>query len=225
MITMTDEDREVMMMGNGSALMGMIDRHRVETLLNAQSDLITNGDADEPMKQQGLLTPFAKSQDYVVTKPFDFQVNKVGKILTANAGNIIYDDMINLTTRTLLGIFKPNAQLMMNSNTLAELSTLKDNTGQYHFRPQGTLNGVVVPATINGVQIVINDFMPDVASGVVPVIYGDFRQAIAQIKCFNDIVYPLSKVDGDNAHYKVAYNTYFGSTILDYQSFRYLEIA
>jgi HK97 family phage major capsid protein len=225
MITMTDEDREVMMMGNGSALMGMIDRHRVETLLNLQSDLITNGDLNEPMKQQGLLTPFVKNQDYIVNKPWDYEINKIGKILTANSAEIIYDDIINLTTRTLLGIFKPNAQLMMNSNTLAMLSTLKDNIGQYHFRPQGTLNGVVVPATINGVQIVINDFMPDIASGLVPVIYGDFRQAIAQVKCFNDIVQPLSKVDGDNAHYKIAYMTYFGSTILDYQSFRYLEVA
>jgi len=213
------------MMGNGSALMGMIDRHRVETLLNLQSDLITNGDLNEPMKQQGLLTPFVKNQDYIVNKPWDYEINKIGKILTANSAEIIYDDIINLTTRTLLGIFKPNAQLMMNSNTLAMLSTLKDNIGQYHFRPQGTLNGVVVPATINGVQIVINDFMPDIASGLVPVIYGDFRQAIAQVKCFNDIVQPLSKVDGDNAHYKIAYMTYFGSTILDYQSFRYLEVA
>jgi HK97 family phage major capsid protein len=225
MIDMTDEDNIVMQQGNGGALMNMIDKNRVDILLELYAELITMGNPNEPMTQQGFLTPFDKQQVYPINAPKDHQVNKVGLIQTANVNTIIYDDLVNLTTRTLLSKYKPTAKLMMNSNTLAYLSTLKDSIGQYHFRPQGTLNGVVVPATINGVQVVINDFMPDVATGVVPIIYGDLKQAIAQIKCFADTMYQLAKVPGDHAHIRFLYNTYHGSTILDYQSFRYLEIA
>ena len=225
MIDMTDEDNIIMQQGNGSALMNMIDKNRIDILLELQAELITMGNPSEPMTQQGFLTPFDKQQVYPIIQPRDHQANKIGLIESANVNAIIYDDIINLTTRTLLSKYRPTAKLMMNSNTLSYLSTLKDNIGQYHFRPQGTLNGVVVPATINGVQVVINDFMPDVATGVVPIIYGDLKQAMAQVKCFADTMYQLAKVDGDNAHIKFVYNTYYGSTILDYQSFRYLEIA
>ena len=225
MINMTDEDNIIMQQGNGGALMNMIDKNRVDILLELYAELITMGNPSEPMTQQGFLSPFDKQQVYPINEPKDHQVNKVGLIETANVNTVIYDDLINLTTRTLLSKYRPTAKLMMNSNTLAYLSTLKDSIGQYHFRPQGTLNGVVVPATINGVQIVINDFMPDIATGVVPIIYGDLKQAMAQIRCFADTMYQLAKIDGDNAHIKFVYNTYHGSTILDYQSFRYLEIA
>ena len=225
MIDMTDEDNIIMQQGNGSALMNMIDKNRIDILLELYAQLITMGNPNEPMTQQGFLSPFNSQQIYPVVQPKDHQANKIGFIQSENATTVIYDDLINLTTRTLLSKYKPTAKLMMNSNTLAYLSTLKDNIGQYHFRPQGTLNGVVVPATINGVQVVINDFMPDIAAGVVPIIYGDLKQAIAQIKCFADTMYQLAKIPGDNAHIRFLYNTYHGSTILDYQSFRYLKIA
>lgn len=225
MINMTDEDNIIMQQGNGSALMNMIDKNRIDILLELYAELITMGNPGSPMTQQGFLSPFAQGQVYPINQPKDHEANKIGLIESANANAIIYDDLVNLTSRTLLSKYRPTAKLIMNSNTLAYLSTLKDNIGQYHFRPQGTLNGVVVPATINGVQVVINDFMPDIASGVVPIIYGDLKQAMAQVKCFADTMYQLAKVDGDNAHIKFVYHTYHGSTILDYQSFRYLEIA
>ena len=225
MITMTDEDNIIMQQGNGGALMNMIDKNRIEILLELCAELITMGNPSEPMTQQGFLTPFATQQVYPINQPRDHQVNKVGLIETVIVATIICDDLINLTTRTLLSKYRPTAKLMMNSNTLSDLSKLKDSIGQYHFKPQGTLNGVVVPATINNVEVVINDFMPDIATGVVPIIYGDFKQAMAQVKCFADNMYQLAKNDGDNAHIKFIYNTYHGSTILDYQSFRYLKIA
>ena len=67
--------------------------------------------------------------------------------------------------------------------------------------------------------------MPNMASNTVPIIFGDMSQAILQTKNFDDSLEVLAKTITHNSHYSIKYNTYFGSSIRDYQSFRYLKVA
>lgn len=89
--------------------------------------------------------------------------------VNAASAAVEFDNLIDLMKSVKAG-YQPNAKWMFNSNTLAELMKLKDGNDQYIWQP-AVANAVA--ATIWGKQYILNDDMPDIASGAEPITYGD----------------------------------------------------
>jgi len=228
-LSMTDESKKLMAKYNGTAIETMINQDRANELFEMQSQYLISGNPIDK-QQEGLLTPFYNGDVYDVVNNYDFRPNQIGKLDTANIGVILMDDLIKFIHSTLSYAYRPNATLQMNSNTLAYLMTLKADNGtygnlQYHFMNQGGAENANAPVRLFGIRILVNDFMPNMASNTVPIIFGDMSQAILQTKNFDDSLEVLAKTITHNSHYSIKYNTYFGSSIRDYQSFRYLKVA
>jgi HK97 family phage major capsid protein len=90
--------------------------------------------------------------------------------ITDDVGTIGFDDMMNLTGDLKEGY---NPVYVFNRRTLAFLRTLKGGDGHPLWLPG--MNGVV-NNTINGHPYVIANAMPDIASGAIPVAFGDFAR-------------------------------------------------
>ncbi|AXX89336.1 phage major capsid protein [Arcobacter suis] len=104
-----------------------------------------------------------------VKKPTGFLLTaQIGKVAASSVA-ITSDDLLDLMG-SLDPDYEQNAVLMMNKNTKNLLRKLKDSTGQYLWVPG--FNGD--PDTFDKKTIVINKFMPDVATGKKPIAYGDF---------------------------------------------------
>lgn len=69
--------------------------------------------------------------------------------------------------------YRANANIVMNSLTMAALSKVKDTTGQYLLQ-QAVRAGE--PDTISGKPVVIAEDMPNIAAGAFPVAMGDFSR-------------------------------------------------
>jgi len=80
-----------------------------------------------------------------------------------------FDDIMNLTGDLSEGY---DPVYVFNRRTLAFLRTLKGGDGHPLWQPG--MNGIVMN-TINGFPYLIANDMPDIASGTIPVAFGDFR--------------------------------------------------
>jgi len=67
----------------------------------------------------------------------------------------------------------PGVGFMFNDKTLLDLKKKKDNNGNYIWQP-GTVGGAA--ATIFGHRYFINQDMADIATGAVPMLFGDFKK-------------------------------------------------
>lgn len=86
----------------------------------------------------------------------------------AGTDSITFDDMIDLLA-SVDPAYGNNGRWMFSNNTLYALMKVKDSNGQYIWQP-ATTSGQ--PAMIWGKSYVINTDMPDIASGVTPVLFG-----------------------------------------------------
>jgi HK97 family phage major capsid protein len=93
-----------------------------------------------------------------------------GALISAASGTIGFDDVMNLTGELKTGY---NPIYVFNRRTLAFLRTLKGGDGHPLWQPG--MNGVVAN-TINGFPYLIANDMPDIASGALPVAFGDFAR-------------------------------------------------
>ena len=89
---------------------------------------------------------------------------------SVTSGVLDTEDIIRVTGDLKTGY---NPVFVLNRRTLAELRTQKSTTGQYIWTPG--INGVVANS-LAGVNYVIANDMPDIASGAMPVAYGDFMR-------------------------------------------------
>ncbi len=67
--------------------------------------------------------------------------------------------------------YRSNSSWMMNDLTFSEVRKLKDSDGDYLFKA-GIMEGESF--TLLGKQIVVDDFMPDIASNSLSIAFGDF---------------------------------------------------
>jgi len=81
------------------------------------------------------------------------------------SASLTYDDIIRLYF-SVKPEYRKNAVWMMNDETAMMLRTLKDNVGNYLWRASDD--------TIFGKKVVISEFMPNIAAGAKPVLFGDF---------------------------------------------------
>lgn len=94
--------------------------------------------------------------------------------ITTAGANIAADDIINLC----YGLERPyrkNACWLMSDSTLAAVRKLKDSTLNYIWQPDLTANE---PSTLLGFKIFTSEYMPEIASGNVPILFGDFSKVI-----------------------------------------------
>ncbi|MGN7829612.1 phage major capsid protein [Agrobacterium radiobacter] len=89
------------------------------------------------------------------------------------------DDMLTTGLIKLISAlrrpYKSNAVFMMNSNTAVRLRTVKDANGRFLWAPTGNLiEGVEHP--LLGYRVEIDEGMPDIGAGELPIAFGDFRQ-------------------------------------------------
>jgi HK97 family phage major capsid protein len=68
-----------------------------------------------------------------------------------------------------------NAQFVMNRNTLAAVRLLKDSQNRYLWQPSYQAGQ---PQTLQGYAITEAADMPDIATGAIPLLFGDFQAAL-----------------------------------------------
>lgn len=90
----------------------------------------------------------------------------------ASATAFTPDEVINLVY-SLPSEYAAEARFVMNRATQGKARTLKDTTGQYLWQPSFAAGQ---PATLAGFPITEMAAMPSVATGTVPIAFGDFRR-------------------------------------------------
>lgn len=83
------------------------------------------------------------------------------------AGSAIAFDEVNALFFSLKPEYRSDAVWVMNDETLLNLRSLKDSSGNYLWRGE--------PDKLNGRPLVVSDHMPSIASGAKPLAFGAFR--------------------------------------------------
>ncbi|MCA0257130.1 MAG: phage major capsid protein [Proteobacteria bacterium] len=107
-------------------------------------------------------------------KDFTRAWGKFQHLETASATLINPDEIIDLVM-SLRAPYRPNAQFVMNTATAASLRKLKDTTGNYLWSTTGNLTDGI-EHLLFGYPVTIDEGMPSVAGGALPIAFGDFRQ-------------------------------------------------
>lgn len=105
----------------------------------------------------------------------DDKSRKFGKlqhIASGAAGGVSADAIIKLIY-TLRKAHRNGAKFMMNNNSLFAIRLLKDNDGNYLWRPGLELGQ---PSSLAGYGIVENEQMPDIAAGAKAIAFGNFKR-------------------------------------------------
>lgn len=85
---------------------------------------------------------------------------------------ISFDDVKALRS-SLNAKYRPGAAFVMNDTTALLLSLIKDNNGRYMWQDAVSTGE---PATLLGYPVEIDENMPDVAAGAIPVAFGNFQR-------------------------------------------------
>jgi HK97 family phage major capsid protein len=137
-----------------------------------EAEAFWRGDGVEG-KPRGLL-------DYGTAPEKDF-VRAWGKHQHIPAGHASAPTDANLTASLIKLVaalrrpYKGNARWLMNSNTAVRLRSIVDGVGRYLWAPTGNLiDGIEHP--LLGYRVEIDESMPDIGAGELPIAFGDFRQ-------------------------------------------------
>lgn len=101
-----------------------------------------------------------------------------GIVPSASAGNtslavggLAYEDILNLKY-SLKKQYRIKGGFMCNSNTILAIRKLKDSNGQFLWQPSLQAGE---PGLLDGSPVHCNEQMVDIATGSVPMLYGDYR--------------------------------------------------
>lgn len=98
---------------------------------------------------------------------------------TGQTASVVFDDLIRLV-HSVDPAYRSGAKFMLNDTTLLALSLIKDGEGRYiASSPSGG-----DPTRIFGFPFVINSDLPDMATSVYPILFGNFAEYywIRQVK-------------------------------------------
>ena len=93
---------------------------------------------------------------------------------TTSGNSISADDLISLCY-SLKRPYRKNACWLMSDNTLAEVRKLKNSVQDYLFSPSLEEK---TPDRLLGYPVYSSEFMPNIAGGSIPIIFGDFTRFI-----------------------------------------------
>lgn len=113
-------------------------------------------------------TPVATADGARAFGTLQYRATGVANALSANP----FDDLIRLTYGTKAQ-YRSNANFVLNSNTMAEYATVKDDNGQYLLQ-RAVSEGA--RDRLAGYSAVIAEDMPDIAADALPVAFGDFNE-------------------------------------------------
>ena len=111
---------------------------------------------------------------YPMTEEAD-KIRAFGKlqyIRSGHAANITADAVLQLVY-SLRKVHRMGAKFMLNNSSLFKVRTLKNDQGEYLWRP-GLDAGQ--PSTLAGYGVAENEEMPDVAADSLPVAFGNFKR-------------------------------------------------
>lgn len=91
---------------------------------------------------------------------------------TAASATVIASDELVTFTYALASPYRQNASWLMNSATAATIAKLKDGDGNYLWRETMAIGQ---PATLLGRPVEIDEGMPSIATGTLPIAFGDFK--------------------------------------------------
>lgn len=126
---------------------------------------------DGVKKPRGLLA-------YPVVDNSNYAWGSVGVIRSGNAGGFASgtggtDRLIDLQHALKAG-YRNNGTWLMNDLVMASIRKFKDGQGNFIWQPSIAAD---VPATLLGKPVATSDYMPSVASGNLPIAFGDFNRA------------------------------------------------
>lgn len=152
-------------------LEGNINESFAEALTVAYETLIWNGNG------QGKLMGI--TNDPTVNASPSVGVQTVGGYrATGSAFGFLNADVLKKMMFDLPAGFRGRAKWYMNTNTLGEISTLKDGMGNYLIDDRDeALRSQGIPDRLLRYPVIINEFATDIASGAFPVIFGDLSKA------------------------------------------------
>lgn len=91
---------------------------------------------------------------------------------TGQTLTVVYDDLVDLK-HSVNRAYRQNARYMLNDLTVATVSKLKDTTGRPIWVPSVDS---IVPDTLLGFAVAINDDVPVMAAGAKSIAFGDFSK-------------------------------------------------
>ena len=130
-----------------------------QAMSNAEEDAFLNGAATDTSKPTGLFVTASADSTTVVT--------------TAGA-SIAADDIISLVYK-LKRPYRKNAAFIMNDSVIAAIRKLKDNNQAFIWQA-GLAAGE--PPTLLGYPVYTSEYMPEIASGNIAVLFGDFQKFV-----------------------------------------------
>ncbi|GJE04037.1 phage major capsid protein [Methylobacterium isbiliense] len=146
---------------------------QVATTFSRQEDIaFISGDGTT--KPLGLLQylPGGVADATVSNNPKAHPGGNIATVNTGSAAAITGDGFVDLVF-ALGSEYRAGASWLMNSTTAAAASKLKDGQGNYLWRDNYQLG---VPQTLLGYPVEIDENMPSIAAGNIPVIFGNFKR-------------------------------------------------
>lgn len=112
--------------------------------------------------------------DYTTVANASYVWGKIGYIATAEAAAFTNVDKLIDLQHALKSTYRNGAAWLMNDLTMAHIRKFKDGEGNYVWRP-GLEAGAA--DTLFGKLVEIDDNMPDIAAGVYPIAFANFKRA------------------------------------------------
>ncbi|WP_395444047.1 phage major capsid protein [Caulobacter sp. UC70_42] len=141
-------------------------------------------------------------------------------LTTANAV-IATDDILNLSHEVDPAYRgNPGVGFMFNDATLLDLKKKKDNNGNYIWQP-GTVQGAA--PTIFGYKYAINQDMASIATGNVPVVFGDFKKYQAR-RVNNVVIKRLNERFADSGQVAFLAFIRFDGDLMDSRAIKGLKV-
>lgn len=122
---------------------------------------------------------------------------------------------------TLKAGYRHNASFMMNSQTLALVKQLKDTSGRYLIHDSMTSDNKEI--LLFGYPIIVNEDMPDAATGTLPVLFGDFAKAYVIVDSYDMRILRDPYSAKPYVYFYVTKRV--GGDVLDYDAVKGLEVG
>ena len=97
--------------------------------------------------------------------------NDIEKISAETKGAISINDILNLIN-SLDDEYSGNSAFVMNKSTLSAIQNYQDHSGRFIWQPATSNN---LKASLFGMPVYTCSFMPHLASGSLPIVFGDFN--------------------------------------------------
>lgn len=132
------------------------------------------------LEESGFFTGTGINQPLGLLTPSDLGIPTSQDKETATSGVIGADDLIDLALAEVRPPYynSPQAAFVMSADGFAGCRKLKDGNGQYIFTPTAGIGDSLSAGaayTLLGKPVYVSEFMPTVAAGNYPVVFGDFR--------------------------------------------------